>query len=250
MTFSIQPNIKPSLHILNALREYDDFMESVATLVDLGCGAGEDLEWWATATTREDNPQPLNIRCVGVDLMPQLPMAHKHSNITYQPTDFEKEIYPPSKLFDVLWCHDAFQYCLNPIDTLIKWRNIASNGAMLIIAVPETVRVHRRQLAYHLPSGVFYHHTMVSLMYMLAIAGWDCRSGFFQQTPQDPWIRAVVYKSEKKPFNPKTTSWYDLVESKLLPDSADRSILAHGYLRQQDLVLPWLDQNLVAFGQL
>ena len=50
-----------SQQTLNALYEYDDFMESIATMVDLGCGTGLDLEWWATRTTRDDNPQPLNI---------------------------------------------------------------------------------------------------------------------------------------------------------------------------------------------
>lgn len=248
--FKTHDNTRPSFAILNALREYDDFMESIRTLVDLGCGTGDDLVWWATAATREENPQPLNIRCVGVDLHSQLPVAHAHANITYQPTDFENVIHPPSTLFDVLWCHDAFQYCLNPIGTLAKWKNIASDGAMLVIAVPQTINTHHKQLAYHLPSGVFYHHTMVSLIHMLALAGWDCRTGFFQQTAQDSWIRAVVYKSACPPFDPKTTTWYDLADAKLLPESADRSIQAHGFLRQQDLVLPWLNQSLYTFKQL
>jgi SAM-dependent methyltransferase len=249
MMFKAQKNTRPSLKILNALRNYDDFMESIGTLVDLGCGAGEDLVWWATATTSEDSPQPLNIRCVGVDMLEQLPVAHNHPNITYQPTDFEKQIHATSKLFDVLWCHNAFQYCVEPISTLAKWKNIASDGAMLVIAVPQTITVERNQLAYNLPSGVHYHHTMVSLIYMLALAGWDCRSGFFQQLPQDPWIRAVVYKTAQQPRDPKTTTWYDLSEAGLLPESADRSIQAHGYLRQQDLVIPWLDHSLSWLGK-
>ena len=244
------PPVSPSIKILNALLEYDDFMMSIRNLVDLGCGAGEDLEWWATRTTRDDSPQPLNIRCVGVDLMDQLPMARKYPNITYQRADFETTIHPPLDKFDVLWCHNAFQYCINPIQTLNKWREISSEGAMLIIAVPQTIQIQKQQLAYHLPPGAFYHHTMVSLMYMLAVAGWDCRSGFFQQLPLDPWIRAIVYKTDTPEKNPKTTTWYDLVESKLLPESADRSIMAHGHLKQQDLIVPWVDKSLQAMNQL
>jgi len=60
----------------------------------------------------------------------------------------------------------------------------------------------------------------------------------------------VVYKTDVPEKNPKTTSWYDLVEAKLLPESADRSIMAHGYLRQQDLIVPWLDKSLQAMNQL
>lgn len=248
--FKVDLSTRPSLKILTALREHDDFMESIRTMVDLGCGNGDDLAWWATQTTREDSPQPLNIRCVGVDVLDQLPMAKNHANVTYQPTDFETVVYPPQDKFDVLWCHDAFQYCIDPLGTLGKWKDIASDGAMLVIAVPQTVQVHHAQISYHLPPKVFYHHTMVSLMYMLAVNGWDCCNGFFQQQPQDPWIRAVVYKTNNQPRNPKTTSWYDLLDTGLLSESAERSIQAHGFLRQQDLVVPWLDHNLAWMGKL
>jgi SAM-dependent methyltransferase len=240
---------RPSFSILNALSEHDDFMESIRTLVDLGCGTGEDLVWWATKTTRDDNPQPLNIRCVGVDLQDQLSVARTHANITYQPTNFETHIHPPRELFDILWCHDAFQYCLNPLSTLVKWKEIASTGAMLAISVPQTVQIQQKKMSYHLPSGVFYHHTMVSLIHMLALTGWDCRNGFFQQQSNDPWIRAVVYRTDQNPRDPKSTTWYDLLDTGLLPETAERSIQAHGYLRQQDLVVPWLDHNLTWMGK-
>jgi len=241
---------RPSLKILNALREHDDFMESISTLVDLGCGTGQDLAWWATQTTREDSPQPLNIRCIGVDLLDQLAMAKDHANVSYQRGDFETEVYPPKDKFDVLWCHDSFQYCLDPLGTLVKWRDIASAGAMLVLAVPETITIKGKQVSCHLPTGNYYHHTMVSLMYMLATAGWNCRDGFFQQQSNDPWIRAVIYATEQPARDPKHTTWYDLLDSKLLPESAEKSIHAHGFLRQQDLILPWLDHNLAWFGKL
>jgi hypothetical protein len=83
---------------------------------------------------------------------------------------------------------------------------------------------------------------------MLALSGWDCKSGFFKKNSIDPWINAVVYKSAHKPMNPKTTTWYQLSEMKLLPDSAETSIFAHGELQQQDLVLPWLDHSLSWLG--
>jgi SAM-dependent methyltransferase len=239
-----------SLQVLNALYEYDDFMESIATVADLGCGSGEDLEWWATRTTREDNPQPLNIQCQGIDLLEQLPMAKKHDNITYQRTDFEGKIHAPQKGFDILWCHDAFQYCVNPVQTLSNWWHIASDGGMLAISVPQTVLTHRGRLAYYLDAGCLYHHTMVSLMHMLAMSGWDCRAGFFRQMPADPWIHAIVYKSLHAPQDPKTTTWHDLSALKLLPESADRSIYAHGHLRQQDLIVPWIDKSLASMAQL
>lgn len=246
-----QLSIQPSLTILNTLYEYDDFMSSIGTLVDLGCGDGHDIEWWATRTTRDDNPRPLNINCVGVDLLEKLPAAKKYPNVTYQRTDFEGIIHPPkNQLFDVLWCYDAFQYAIDPISTLKKWRDIASEGSMLVISVPDTMILQHKQWAFTQPSGCYYHHTMVSLIHMLAVTGWNCNTGFFQKQLNDPWTHAIVYKSEHRPMDPKTTSWHQLSEMKLLPESAERSVHAHNYLRQQDLVVPWIDHSLTDMSRI
>jgi len=237
-----------SLETLNQLFEHDDFMFSLRTVVDLGCGHGDDLVWWATRTTREDDHQPLNIECHGVDLHENLSVAARYENITYQQVNFENKITAPADGFDVLWCHDAFQCAINPIQTLSNWWHIASPGGMLSLTVPVTQQIHRRQLSYVLPNGHYYHHTMVSLMYMLATAGWDCGAGFFKQTLTEPWIHAVVYKSSQPPQNPQDISWHTLVEQNLLPQSAVKSIYAHSALRQQDLVVPWIDGSLLSMA--
>ena len=248
MTFRNQEEAHAhSRQTLDTLYEYDDFMASIKTVVDLGCGAGKDLEWWATATTRDENPLPLNIKCYGIDNV-----EHKtvqHPNITYQTVDFEKEITAPPEKFDILWCHNAFQYAVNPIQTLANWRKIASPGAMLCLAVPQTTNIHLRDLDFTAQSGAYYNHTVPSLIQMLAVAGWDCNAGFFKKSPDDNWIHAVVYSSDQEPKNPQTTTLYDLVEAKLLPDTADKCINAKGYLNQNDLVLPWLDKSLHWLGQ-
>jgi SAM-dependent methyltransferase len=237
-----------SLEVLNQLYEYDDFMASIKTVLDLGCGKGDDLEWWATRTTRDDVPEPLNIRCTGVDLASDLSLTKRYNNVFYQSVDFEQDITPTPLGFDVLWCHDSFQYAQAPVATLSKWWHLTSAGGMLCISVPLTMEIHRNQLNYRLPSGCYYHYTMVSLMYMLATAGWDCRAGFFKQTPTDPWLHAVVYKSQTEPLDPKTATWHRLSELNLLPESADRSVYAHNYLRQQDLVVPWVDHSLMSMA--
>jgi SAM-dependent methyltransferase len=183
-----------------------------------------------------------------VDLSNELSVTKRHNNIFYQSGDFENVLPMPSGEFDVLWCHDSFQYAQSPTATLARWWELASPGAMLYIGVPATQRIHRSQIDYCLPSGCYYHYTMVSLMYMLATAGWDCGTGFFKQIPTDPWIHAVVYKGDHAPQNPKTTTWHTLVELNLLPESAVKSIHAHNALRQQDLIVPWLDHSLLSMS--
>jgi ubiquinone/menaquinone biosynthesis C-methylase UbiE len=223
-------------------------MYSISTVVDLGCGLGDDLQWWATRTTNDEPPVPLDIKCTGIDLADQLSLTKKYNNVSYQQRDFESFIEQPEKGFDILWCHNAFQFAVNPVQTLSRWWDIASPGAMLYICVPITQRIHRHQLDYYLPAGNYYHYSMVNLMYMLATAGWDCRSGFFKQSPNDNWLHAVVYKSSQEPLDPKTASWYRLSELKLLPESADVSINAHGHLEQQDLLVPWIDHSLMSMA--
>jgi len=239
-----------SLQTLNTLFEYDDFMASIATLVDLGCGTGLDLEWWATRTTRDDVPEPLNIKCTGIDIINAPSVFRKYSNITYQKCDFEDhEKTLPDAKFDVLWCHDAFQYCINPIKTLGKWYNLAEDGGMLILSVPQTTNMDIRQMSFIQPDGCYYHHTVVSLMHMLALNGWDCNTGFFLKRPNDDFIHAIAYKSSHPPMDPRTTTWLDLAKKDLLPESAVASIQRHNIVMQQELVLQWIDKSLSWMGQ-
>jgi len=236
-----------SLQTLNLLYEYDDFMESVGRLVDLGCGESAlDLEWWATRTTRGEEQIPLNIQCVGADQFSGLSLDYK--NVSYQKVDIET-YNSAKKGFDVLWCHDTFQYLLNPYQALKNWYNITNDDGMLVLIMPQTTNMEYNTQAFDLPLGHKYNHTMSSLIYMLAVNGWDCRGGFFKKDVDDSWLHAIAYKSDIEPMDPLQTDWYELMETKLLPESADASILKYGKLRQRDLVLPWLDKSNTWMGQ-
>lgn len=245
-----QQSHQHSLETLNWLYEHDDFMASVDTMIDLGCGSGLDLEWWATRTTRDEDAQPLNIKCTGLDQLSELSMARRYHNMVYQKNNFEQLIYTPkNKGYDVLWCHDAFQYAVNPLATLKLWWSIAEPGAMLCIILPQTTNVEHRRMKFVQPTGCYYHYSIVNLIHMLAVSGWDCSTGFFKKSPTDVWLHAVVYRSDRGPQDVATTSWYQLAEHNLLPKSAADSVQRHGYVDQTELVLPWLDKNLTWFGQ-
>jgi len=246
---NLEDSHRHSLETLNLLSEYDDFMLSINSVADMGCGLGKDIEWWATRTTRDERAAPLDIKCQGIDILDSLPIARQYSNLTYQKVDFEDRVKtPPDQTFDILWCHDAFQYAVNPIQTLINWRNISSAGAMLAIIVPQTTNIHQRYFDFSQRDGCFHHYTIVSLIHMLALTGWDCRAGFFKKTPDDNFIHAVVYKSDQEPRDPKTTKWYDLANAGLLPDSAAQIVNSIGFLQQKELFLPWLDKSLNYVG--
>jgi len=240
----------PGQSTLDLLASYDTFMESINRLIDMGCGTGADLEWWATRVLEDDdgNQIPLNIKCTGVDLNKELPIAQNYKNIVYERRDFEL-ITPDSdkKRYDVIWSNNAFQYALTPIETLRKWRNMLTEGGMLALIVPSTTEITYNRIDFIQHDYVYYNYTTVSLLHMLALTGFEC--AFMEKLPGDPWIKAVVYKTDIEPFDPRTTQWYQLAETNLLPESAIQSINRFGYLRQQDLVLEWLDHSLRWYGE-
>ena len=235
-------------NVLSYMYGYDDFMDSVGRVVDLGCDVeATNMLWWANATTRDETQTPLGIKCVGVNTFEKLNV--KHNSISYQNYDIES-LNSVKKPFDIVWCYDQLQYLLNPYQALSNWWYIADTDAMLVLAVPQTVNTEYHIQEYNLALSHKYHYTMPQLIYMLAVSGWDCRSGFFKKTPGDSWLYAIVYKSNVEPIDPKETNIYKLAEqTELLPQCAVDGIHKYGKLRQRDLILPWLDKNIMIMEQ-
>lgn len=236
-----------SLDTLNRLYEYDDFMDSVSTVADMGSGAGLDLEWWATRTTRDDTPRPLNIKCWGIDRDQTQRRIESYPNISYIDQDFEDPIRC-RRLLDVVWSHNSLQYAVNPLATLSNWWHAMGTNGMLVVIVPQTTNLAYNRQEFEQRDGVYHHWSMVSLIHCLAVSGFDCGAGFFRKSLQDPWLHAAVYKSEHEPMDPRTTRWYDLRDRGLLPTTAADSVFKWGFLKQKDLVLPWLNKMLYGFG--
>jgi SAM-dependent methyltransferase len=237
-----------SLETLNLLYEYDDFMTSVGHMADIGCGLGHDTEWWATRTTRDEKPTPLNIKCTGVDLLPEFSVAKRYRNMQYLNQNFESPLLHGKHRYDVIWCHDAFQYALDPLNTLKNWYQALAANGMLIIVVPQTTMLEYNREAFDQRDFVYHNWTLVSLIHALAVSGFDCREGFFKKTAGDPWIHAVVYKSTHGPQDPRTTRWTDLDRLALVPECVTASANRWGQVRQADLILPWLDRSLQAMN--
>lgn len=234
-----------SLQVLETLYRFDDFMLSVETVGDLGCGAGKDLEWWATRTQRDEKNTPLNIKCTGIDIKDNLNIAHDYANITYQKQDFEKDLM---RKFDVLWCHNSFQYVIDVFGTLANWREALNENGMLAMSVPCNINLEYNKQAYDQADFSYYNWTLVSLIHVLAMSGFDCKDGFFIKHPLDTWIHAVVYRSEHEPMDPRNTTWYELGDKDLIPESAEQSAIKYGHVRQRDLVLPWLGSNPMSYA--
>jgi SAM-dependent methyltransferase len=235
--------IRHSLKILNQLREYDSFLESLRTIADVGCGTGEDITWWATLESRDDPPMPYNYNCFAVDTnLDKLAQVPKLPNINKIQKDFTAELIFPVKI-DLMWSHDSLQYSTNPLQTLKNWNKQMNINGMLIICVPQHSGVEYNKYYSRTHSGCYYHYTPTNLIYMLAVNGFDCRDAYMLKQFNDTWLHMAVYKSDVKPMDPATTSWHDLIEKKLLNPTVVESILRYGYLRQEEIVYPWLDKE-------
>jgi trans-aconitate methyltransferase len=231
-----------SLQFLNMLYEYDDFMDSLEVIVDMGCGSGQDLDWWATLEDREDPPEPHNYVCYGVDLDVTRvdPATVQLPNVKLISGNFEHQLLPRS--VDFVWCHDSFQYVVNPLQTLAVWNRNMNANAMLALSLPLHQSHQYNRMVTRSYNGCFHHYNICNLMYMLATSGFDCRDCFFQMEENVDWLNIAVYKT-MEPLDPATTTWYHLAELGLVNDSVIQSLNRYGHVRQEELLFNWLDRN-------
>lgn len=233
-----------SLGTLNLIQQYDTFLESLRFVVDMGCGTGEDTEWWATLMNNEDTPQPYNFTVYAVDQDgSKLAQVPKYKNIHKFNSNYDADnLFPVS--VDLIWAHDCLQYSTNPLHTLRMWNSYMNTNGMLVISVPQHTGIeHYRQYSKGY-SGCIYHYTPIMLIYMLALNGFDCRDAYLLKQFQDPWIQMAVYKSDIAPMDPNTTSWFDLAERGLLHPSIVDSLNSNGFIKQEEICMPWLNKEL------
>jgi hypothetical protein len=209
----------------------------------MGCGTGEDITWWATLTTRDDPPEPYNYHCFAVDrddsklsAIPKLENIHKiHRDFT------EATILPVP--VDLMWAHDSLQYSHNPLETLRFWNAQMNVNAMLILSIPQHTGVEYSKYYSRSYDHCYFQYTPVNLIHMLAVNGFDCRDAYLLKKYNYPWIHMSVYKSDIAPMDPKTTKWLDLADKNLLHPSLLNSISSRGHVRQEEIVMPWLDRE-------
>jgi SAM-dependent methyltransferase len=233
-----------ALSILKTIQQYDSFLESLKNIVDMGCGTGEDITWWATLENYDDPPEPYNFNCFAVDKDPaKLAQVPDLKNIHKVQEDYNKDPLFPVNV-DLIWAHDSLQYSTDPITTLRNWNKAMTVNGMLLLSVPQHTGIeygHQYSRGY---SGCYYHYTPVMLIYMLAVNGFDCRDAYLLKKFQDPWINMAVYKTDIEPMDPATTTWFDLIDKNLLNPTIVSSINSNGYLKQEEICMPWLDKEL------
>jgi len=230
-------------HILDTVRQYDTFLESIRTVADMGCGVGEDTQWWATLENYNDPPEPYNFNVFAVDKDPgKIAQVPNLKNINKICDVYDKEnLFPIS--IDLMWAHDSLNYSTDPLKTLRMWNSYMTTNGMLLISIPQYNGVEYNRYYSRTYSSCYFNYTPTSLIYMLTVNGFDCRDAYLLKKFGDPWIQMAVYKSDVPVMDPETTNWYDLIDKNLLHPSIVSSINTHGYLKQEEIVMPWLDKE-------
>ena len=209
----------------------------------MGCGTGGDITWWAMLESKDDPPEPYNYNCFAVDKdaykLSQVPDLENINKINRDFTD--RQIIPVS--VDLMWSHDSLQYSHNPLETLRFWNEQMTVNGMLVLHVPQSSGVENNRYYSRTYNNCYYNYTPTNLMYMLAVNGFDCRDAYLLKQFNDPWIQIAVYKSDVEPMDPKTTTWFDLADKNLLHPSVVNSINKHGFLAQEEIIMPWLDKE-------
>jgi hypothetical protein len=143
-----------------------------------------------------------------------------------------------------MWAHNSLQYSINPLETLRMWNSYMTVNGMLLLSVPQHTGIEYGRHYSRGYSGCYFHYNPINLIYMLAVNGFDCRDAYLLKKFQDPWVNMAVYKTDIAPMDPLTTSWYDLADKNLLHPTIVDSINANGYLKQEEICMPWLDKEL------
>jgi len=233
---------KHSLETLNILDGFIDFKCSINDLLDIGCGKCYDLSWWVNINDGDlKNPQPLNIKCVGLDIIKPSNKESMHENIYFVEHDFNSTDRLPfsDRKFDVVWCHDVLQYAHNPLKLLGAINYQMATNSMLYICVPSTVNVLHGKFHNYTFSKYYSTFTMTQLIYLLALNGFDCKNGYFKKNAYEDIIQIVTYKNTE-PFD-YVSSWYNLLEENVFSDNISKIISSKGYLTDNGLVTTWLD---------
>ena len=233
-----------SLSILETIQQYDTFLESIRHIADMGCGTGGDTMWWATLENYDDPPQPYNFNIFAVDKNNNaLARIPDQKNIHKVCEEFDKPLLFPINI-DLIWAYNCLQYSTDPLNTLKTWNSYMTTNGMLLLTVPQHNGVEYNRYYSRTYSGCYYNFTPTNLIYMLAVNGFDCRDAYLLKKFQEPWIQLAVYKSDIPPMDPKTTTWYDLIDKNLLHPSIVSSINSNGgYVKQEEVVMPWLDKE-------
>lgn len=231
---------------LEILNQYPTMMESIDSVLDVSCGPGADSFWWANVDDGdEDNPLPLNIKVTAIDTQDTFDQEFKHKNIKYLQDDIFS--YNSKDTFDVMWAHGVLHQANDPLKYLHRLNQLTNMGGMLCLSFPTTINTFYGEPDYRVYSQAPTPITIIHLIHMLVLSGFNCNDGYFVKQPNTNIINALVYKDSDELFDYGDKTLYEY--ESLLPESCNKQLSRFGYLTNKGLLLYWIDGTLIDYSK-
>ena len=222
-----------------------DLFTNMLHVCDFGCGDGFNTQWWCDQAPFDDaDPYANHTKVSGIDLIDSKTdkFDRTHGDILSMPYKDDE--------FNLGWCHHTLQQLKDPVLGLVEMRRVMTEYSLLFLTVPQSLdtEYNRLKTKFSQFDRVFY--TLPILITHLAMAGWDCRGGYFQKLENNRDICAVVkpMRDWKAPNDPYELNMYDLMDRKVLPESTDDMIKSKGYFDETVLLLKWMNGMLTDYN--
>lgn len=238
-----------SQKVLNLLEGFDDFMDSIKTVLDIGCGAGHDSHWWATRTIKDEEgatigKRPIDVTALDKDISRVDTVVSELGKIKFVESDFDN--MPFSKpSFDIIWAHDVLQYSANAYHTLCEWNRVCHNGGILLLSVPRSQRNFYNRYTAIQYDRVYQHYSLVNLIYLLALAGFDTVDDRYMQEPNDTHMWIAGYKISEP--NSQDTSLHNL--TKYFSEQVNQMIVKNDCINDEYLHGVWFNGSAKIIGK-
>ena len=222
-----------------------DLFVNMLHVCDFGCGDGFNTQWWCDQAPYDDaDPYANHTKVSGIDLIDS-----KTDKFDRTQGDILSMPYKDDE-FNLGWCHYTLQQLKDPVLGLIEMKRVMTDYSLLFVTVPQPLdtEYNRLKTKFSQFDRVFY--TLPILITHLAMAGWDCRGGYFLKEENNRDIFAVVkpMREWKAPNDPYELNMYDLMDRKVLPESTDDMIKSKGYFDETVLLLKWMNGMLTDYN--
>ena len=117
----------------------------------------------------------------------------------------------------------------------------------MCLTMPTTVNTFYGEPDYRVYSDAPNSITLVDLIHMLVLSGFNCNEGYFVKQPNTNIINALVYKDSDKLYEYGDQTLYEYTD--LLPESCKTQLNRFGYLTNKSLQLYWIDGTLIDYSK-
>ena len=152
--------------------------------------------------------------------------------------------------FDVVWGHCFLHRYHDPYKVLRHINTLQEKDGMLCITVPKLHNFFYNEPDYRIYPKVYNDINIVTLIYGLALAGYDCKDAYFLQEKNSNLLSFIGYKNSDDTYEPDEVTVYDLLEMDRLPNSMIQQMKKFGYISNKNLLLSWMDGTLIDYSSI